>query len=92
MLKAEAPDSSLRCVTNAGNCAGDFASMHYLAANEYLSTIAQICSITTTAVIAGNPQITNPNMVFAGLPVCVPPGCCAFLKCSNESALSPLTS
>lgn len=89
MLTTEAPNISLRFCTNAGNCAGDFASIHYLAANEYLSTIAQICSITTMAVIARNPQITNPNVVFAGLPVCVPPGCCALLKCSNESALGP---
>lgn len=72
----------------AGNCSGDFASVHYLAANEYLSTIARICSTPTTALVDGNPQITDPNVVFAGLPVCVPSACCTAFKCIDVSAVS----
>ena len=62
--------------------------MHYLAANESLSTVAQTCSTTTAAIVDGNPQITDPNVVFAGLPVCVPSSCCTALKCSDGPATS----
>ena len=33
---------------------------------DYLSKIARYCGITTTAIIAANPEITNPNRIFPG--------------------------
>ena len=45
---------------------------HIVQAGEYLSLIAQRYGTTTQAILAANPQITNPNLLFTGQVIFVP--------------------
>lgn len=45
---------------------------HIVQRGEYLSVIAQRYGTTTQAILAANPQITNPNLIFAGQTIFVP--------------------
>ncbi len=47
---------------------------HIVQRGEYLSVIAQRYGTTTQAILAANPQITNPNLIFAGQTIFVPFG------------------
>lgn len=42
--------------------------------------------MSTEALIAGNLQIANPDVVTAGLPVCVPSACCTSVQCLDAAA------
>ena len=51
---------------------------------DTLFTIAALFNITLNGLIAANPQITNPNIIFPGQQICVPAGipiieCCMLL-------------
>ncbi|CUS04920.2 exported protein of unknown function [Candidatus Promineifilum breve] len=47
---------------------------HIVQRGEYLSIIAQRYGTTQQAILAANPQITNPNLIFAGQTIFVPFG------------------
>lgn len=47
---------------------------HIVQHGEYLSLIAQRYGTTQQAILAANPQITNPNLIFAGQTIFVPFG------------------
>ena len=47
---------------------------HIVQAGEYLSLIAQRYGTTTQAILAANPQITNPNFIYSGQTIFVPFG------------------
>jgi LysM repeat protein len=47
---------------------------HIVQRGEYLSLIAQRYGTTTQAILAANPQITNPNLIYAGQTIFVPFG------------------
>ena len=59
---------------------------------EYLSALARSCGVATQVLVAGNPQIANPNVVTAGLPVCVPSACCASVQCLDAAAVGTYSS
>lgn len=45
---------------------------HIVQAGEYLSLIAKRYGTTTAAILAANPQITNPNLIYTGQTIFVP--------------------
>lgn len=47
---------------------------HIVQRGEYLSVIAQRYGTTVQAILTANPQITNPNLIFAGQTIFVPFG------------------
>ncbi len=47
---------------------------HIVQRGEYLSVIAQNYGTTVQAILTANPQITNPNLIFAGQTIFVPFG------------------
>lgn len=47
---------------------------HIVQRGEYLALIAQRYGTTTQAILAANPQITNPNIIYAGQTIFVPFG------------------
>lgn len=64
-----AAQTTLPCFTN-----------HVVQPGEYISQIARAYGVTPQAIIAANPQVTNPNLIFPGqvlvIPLCgtpVPP-------------------
>ena len=46
---------------------------HIVQRGESLSIIAQRYGTTVQAILAANPSITNPNLIFAGQTIFVPP-------------------
>jgi LysM repeat protein len=47
---------------------------HIVQQGEYLSLLAQRYGTTVQAILAANPQITNPNRIFSGQTIFVPFG------------------
>jgi LysM repeat protein len=47
---------------------------HIVQFGEYLSLIAQRYGTTVAAILAANPQITNPNRIYTGQTIFVPLG------------------
>jgi hypothetical protein len=47
---------------------------HIVQRGEYLALIARNYGTTTQAILAANPQITNPNLIYAGQTIFVPFG------------------
>lgn len=47
---------------------------HIVQRGEYLSLIARQYGTTVQAILTANPQITNPNLIFAGQTIFVPFG------------------
>ena len=79
--------SSSCSVNTAGTCANINFSVHLLEMGEYLSALARSCGVATQVLVAGNPQIANPDVVTAGLPVCIPSACCTSVQCLDAAAV-----
>ena len=47
---------------------------HTVVRGEFMAQIAQNCGITLSALEAANPQIANPNLIFAGEQLTIPGG------------------
>lgn len=66
----------------AGTCSRDFPRIHLLSQNEWLVHVAGNCSLDPQVLINANRQISNPDLVSAGTPVCVPSACCTRTQCA----------
>jgi LysM repeat protein len=53
----------------APTCSGQ---LYTVAAGDTLSAIARRNNVTVTAILAANPQITNPNVLTVGQRICIP--------------------
>lgn len=47
---------------------------HTVRYGEYLSLIAQYYGVSVQAILNANPHITNPNLIYAGTVLYIPPG------------------
>ncbi len=52
-------------------CDGQFYTVR---ASDTLFTIAQKFGVTVQQIVAANPQIVNPDIIFAGQVICIPTG------------------
>ena len=76
-------------VAGLQTCPGAYSGMHPLSQHKFLSAVASACSVSTTALEMANPQISDPNVVSPGMPICVPPDCCSILPCLGLQATGP---
>lgn len=48
--------------------------LYTVMASNTLFSIARIFGVTVRQILAANPQITNPDIIFAGQEICIPTG------------------
>lgn len=66
-------------------CPGQFYTVR---PGDILSTIAQRFGVTVQQILAVNPQITDPNVIFVGQRICIPVGLITEPECAIVLSLS----
>jgi LysM repeat protein len=57
------------------SCPSGFQGRYTVRSGDTMFFIAQRCGVTLQSLIAANPHITNPNLIFPCDVLCVPPKC-----------------
>ncbi len=69
LSRAQVPVSTQQVPAPPGNCRGE---LYTVRRSDTLFLIAQRFGLTLNQLIAANPQINNPNVIYIGQRICIP--------------------